>query len=1060
MRKSPLSVWNMSQAVHPTDSPMSGPASPAVEIPNTVGSCSPAVASPEAAPLDGPRLSVTWQLPDQPDEAAPDAANRSQEPESEGADRPRAATQVQGKGGDRHVSINSTASDASAPDIKQTQSTLSANQRGTKHSVKTRPSVGRTSVSKPTGGGRTSKGGFTPTASLGNSTKDRFERTRNQMSEALHVEEEFFDKSKVVPVDEYIRKLKDCTDSKAYFAVSMTALAIALFGGALFLLIDIPDDPGTVLLDTLMSLVTVFFLLEILILTLAGNGYPLSFFFWMDILGTISMIFEISFLLGTAGKMRVDDSEVNPVLLRSARAAKVGARAARLTKVFKCFSFQKRKSFMLKNVNGEDIAVNQVPEYDAQILKRRLNNSLSSKVSMLTVGLVIATPMFNIGRYPEEDYSMKGWARTLELDYSRAWSILDGNSSLVSTTFFSATVSSMVSFYDDIAYKPFKVEGWNSKVVVAGRNAVIKGEMLVHGDTPARKQNIVFQPIKKCLVDRGGCTGEQKAGVYLDFQMANRYEAVLDISVIIFIVSCMIFEAWDLSRSVDVLVVKPVEKMLGTVQMMANILTAVRPHGSGDKDYESEDEAGGDPFANTEGLSEAQMLEFVFARFSNLVGKFMKQSQAEEMEIADQAMDDESKGVLLELMGLGDDHTVFLSSQIGESTQNLDDWGKGKVVAVLPVDEEVLDSWDLDVWSMVVEDKNKCVRYYFFDQQESPGRIWTEVPVFFKFQELVRLQYNDTNAYHNYSHACDVVASVVRVFRRLRCREWLSDIDMYALMVSALCHDVAHPGFTTPFLVETRHELAVRYNDASPLEAMHCSKLFDICNQDGANVFERFEKDAYKQARKVCINSILHTDNAHHFEMVKAVKDAYEVSSDICDVQETGVDSWFSEAYLSEVLYKFTTLWQQMILHMCDVSNPLKPWKLSRILATCVQDEFFAQGDEEKRLGIPVGMLNDRDKVNRSGAEHGFINFLVAPLVLGVVGSFPHLHHLASQMVTNMKEWRDLWAADTKPSAEDLAKRDADIKKIHDQVVNYGDRKPISTLRNQKTAASMASSKQ
>lgn len=40
-----------------------------------------------------------------------------------------------------------------------------------------------------------------------------------------------------------------------------------------------------------------------------------------------------------------------------------------------------------------------------------------------------------------------------------------------------------------------------------------------------------------------------------------------------------------------------------------------------------------------------------------------------------------------------------------------------------------------------------------------------------------------------------------------------------------------------------------------------------------------------------------------------------------------------------------------------------------------------AAGDEEKRLGVPVGMLNDRDVVNIPGSQHGFINFLVAPLV-------------------------------------------------------------------------------
>jgi len=402
-----------------------------------------------------------------------------------------------------------------------------------------------------------------------------------------------------------------------------------------------------------------------------------------------------------------------------------------------------------------------------------------------------------------------------------------------------------------------------------------------------------------------------------------------------------------------------------------------------------------------------------------------------------------SKGVLLELMGLGETQETNLASAgvVVESST-------GKVVPDLPVEEEILDTWNLDIWRMSVEDQTKCVRYYFFDHQESTGRIWCEVPTFFKFQELVRIQYVETNPYHNYIHACDVVASVFRVFRRLRCTEWLSDIDMYALLVSALCHDVGHPGWTTPFLVETRHELAVRYNDSSPLENMHCARLFEICGHEDANAFQKFEKDAFKQARKVCINSILHTDNSMHFEMVRSVKEAYDLTSDICDGQALDAD-WFNEAYINEVLYKFTPLWHQLILHMCDVANPLKPWCISRLLATRVQDEFFNQGDEEMKLGIPVGMLNDREKVNRSGAEHGFINFLVSPLVLATVSNFPYLHHMAIQMVDNLKEWRNLWVQDTKPSLEDTAKRDADIKKIQEQVDKLAKRKPISTLRNE-----------
>jgi cAMP-specific phosphodiesterase 4 len=523
--------------------------------------------------------------------------------------------------------------------------------------------------------------------------------------------------------------------------------------------------------------------------------------------------------------------------------------------------------------------------------------------------------------------------------------------------------------------------------------------------------------------------------------------------MIIFIILCMVLEAYDLSRSIDAMVVRPVEKMLGTVQMMAQILTAVAPDQAdgrfqGVKSIDDFNDL--DPFAVGEDgkeKSEAEVLEVVFSKFTFLINKFMKQSMVEEAEINALATDYESKGVVQDILGLSSAVITPLFAVPSSSIVNT-----GEIVTKLPVDEDTLDSWELNVWTMSTEEQSNVVRYYLFDHLESVARIWTDVSYFFKFQELVRIQYVESNPYHNYIHACDVVASVFRVFTRLRCREWLSDIDIFALLVAALCHDMAHPGWTTPFLVETRHEFAVRYNDASPLENMHCAKLFETCSQEGANVFQRFEKDAYKQARKVCISSILHTDNAKHGEMVKAVKETYELCSDICDAQAHDPE-WFTEPYIEDVLYKFTPMWHQLILHLCDVSNPLKPWNISRALATRVQDEFFNQGDEEKRLGIPVGMLNDRDKVNRSGAEHGFINFLVSPLVLATVSSFPYLHPLAVQMADNLKEWRNLWVQDTKPSAEEVEKRDGDVKKVREQVEKLADRKVVHTVRNDGTSS-------
>jgi len=37
-------------------------------------------------------------------------------------------------------------------------------------------------------------------------------------------------------------------------------------------------------------------------------------------------------------------------------------------------------------------------------------------------------------------------------------------------------------------------------------------------------------------------------------------------------------------------------------------------------------------------------------------------------------------------------------------------------------------------------------------------------------------------------------------------------------------------------------------------------------------------------------------------------------------------------------------------------------------------------------------------------------------------------------MVSNLKSWRDVWIEESSPKTEEIAKRDADIKRIEDEV--------------------------
>jgi len=340
-----------------------------------------------------------------------------------------------------------------------------------------------------------------------------------------------------------------------------------------------------------------------------------------------------------------------------------------------------------------------------------------------------------------------------------------------------------------------------------------------------------------------------------------------------------------------------------------------------------------------------------------------------------------------------------------------------------------VDSWQLDVLNIGEEARRAVVLYIFFDSEigQATGRELVDLKTFLRFSAVVKDGYYDM-PYHCYIHACDVLHTVYRILTLSRSKDWLTAIDQYALLVSALCHDIGHEGMTNPFLVETKHELATRYNDRSPLENMHCSRLFTVCEDKKTDAFAKLDNDARKQARKVCIEAILHTDNAHHFDMVKEISQVYEVTSEICDMQAR--EMLLLEKYSEQVLEKNRMRFLALFLHFADVSNPLKPFGVCKEWAWRVLDEFFAQGDEEKRLSLPVGMLNDRDKVNRPGSQHGFINFLVAPLVTNTVRLFAPLHQLSTQMALNLEEWRNIWVEEAQPTPEEIEKRDADVTKV------------------------------
>merc|ERR1719401_156176 len=98
------------------------------------------------------------------------------------------------------------------------------------------------------------------------------------------------------------------------------------------------------------------------------------------------------------------------------------------------------------------------------------------------------------------------------------------------------------------------------------------------------------------------------------------------------------------------------------------------------------------------------------------------------------------------------------------------------------------------------------------------------------------------------------------------------------------------------------------------------------------------------------------------------------------------------------------TLVLNSFLHASDVANPCKSWDVTKAWADVCLEEFFSQGDQEKKLGIPVQFLNDREKLNRPNSQIGFIEFMIAPLILAVIYLWPPLKEYGDNLAYNIAE--------------------------------------------------------
>lgn len=213
-----------------------------------------------------------------------------------------------------------------------------------------------------------------------------------------------------------------------------------------------------------------------------------------------------------------------------------------------------------------------------------------------------------------------------------------------------------------------------------------------------------------------------------------------------------------------------------------------------------------------------------------------------------------------------------------------------------------------------------------------------------------------------------------------------------SLIIASLGHDVGHPGRSNNFLINTSSNLSVVYNDKSVLENYHACLTFYTLSHRACSILREKSVSEYRSIRKQIIELILSTDMSQHFETITRVA-----------ARRESPDFDFHEKEDDRLLI------MSVCIKTADIGHCALDWDQHETWSKRVVEEFFSQGDEEKRLGLPVSPLCDRlqqEQLPKNQAN--FIDFLFLPLA-GHLGAIAPDERFSHTVITRAKQNALTW---------------------------------------------------
>ncbi|XP_047729275.1 dual 3',5'-cyclic-AMP and -GMP phosphodiesterase 11A isoform X2 [Prionailurus viverrinus] len=307
------------------------------------------------------------------------------------------------------------------------------------------------------------------------------------------------------------------------------------------------------------------------------------------------------------------------------------------------------------------------------------------------------------------------------------------------------------------------------------------------------------------------------------------------------------------------------------------------------------------------------------------------------------------------------------------------------LVSELAIDDIHFDDFSLDVDAMIT------AALRMFMELGMVQKFKIDYETLCRWLLTVRKNYRMV-LYHNWRHAFNVCQLMFAMLTTAGFQEILTEVEILAVIVGCLCHDLDHRGTNNAFQAKSGSALAQLYGTSATLEHHHFNHAVMILQSEGHNIFANLSSKEYSDLMQLLKQSILATDLTLYFER----------RTEFFELVSKGEYDWNIKNHRD--------IFRSMLMTACDLGAVTKPWEISRQVAELVTSEFFEQGDRERsELKLTPSAIFDRnrkDELPRLQLE--WIDSICMPLYQALVKVNVKLKPMLDSVAANRSKWEEL----------------------------------------------------